>query len=62
MRKEPTLTLAQAQAKATPTKPVTVPYVPGLLDRDITVLTSRAVLASSYAPLDEEWAMLAGLR
>jgi nicotinamidase-related amidase len=62
MRKEPKLTLAQAQAKATPTKPVTVPYVPGLLDRDITVLTSRAVLASSYAPLDEEWAMLAGLR
>jgi len=62
LSKEPKLTLAQAQAKATPTKSVTVPYVPGLLDRDISVLTSRAVLASSYAPLDQEWAMLAGLR
>jgi nicotinamidase-related amidase len=62
MKKEPGLSVSAAQAKATPTKRVTLPYVEGLLDRNISVLTSRAVLASSYAPLEEEWSMLAGLR
>jgi nicotinamidase-related amidase len=37
-------------------------YTEGLLDRNIKVITSRAVMASSYSPLDSEWGKLSSLR
>jgi nicotinamidase-related amidase len=56
------LTQAEATLRAAKkTKQIIDPYVQGLLDRDISVLTSRAVLASSNRALESEWAMLAGL-
>lgn len=60
MRLNPALTVQQAQRQAAPTRQVTDPYVPGLLDLGLRVYTSRAILASSYAPLDPEWAALSG--
>jgi nicotinamidase-related amidase len=61
LRQNPKLTLEQAQKQATPTKAVTTPYIPGLLDKGIKVITSRAVMASSYMALDDEWGKLARL-
>jgi hypothetical protein len=37
------------------------PYIEGLLDRGISVLTSRAVLASDELPLDQDYGPLQGL-
>ncbi len=62
MRRFSGLTVQQAQKRATPMRMVTTDYMPGLLDRHVHVITARCVLASSYAPLDPEWAMLAGQR
>jgi nicotinamidase-related amidase len=62
MKKNPKLTPREAQLKAAAkTKTVVRPYVQGLLDRNISVLTSRAVLASSGRLLEPEWSVLAGL-
>jgi hypothetical protein len=61
MERHPTLTLQEAQRRATPTKKVTSPYVPGLLDRNIKVITSRAVMASSYRALEPEWGVISTL-
>lgn len=38
-----------------------IDYVQGLLDHNVTVLTSRAVLASGGSGLENEWRKLAGL-
>jgi hypothetical protein len=61
MKLHPKLTVQEAQKQATPMKKVTIPYVPGLLDRNITVITSRAVMASSYRALEPEWGKIASL-
>jgi nicotinamidase-related amidase len=61
MQFHPQLTVQEAQKQATPMKKVTIPYVPGLLDRNITVITSRAVMASSYRALEPEWGIIASL-
>ncbi|MGA8658997.1 MAG: type VI secretion system tube protein Hcp [Chthoniobacterales bacterium] len=37
-------------------------YTEGLLDRNIKVITSRAVMASSYSPLDSEWGKISSNR
>jgi nicotinamidase-related amidase len=62
MKEFPNLTVQAAQKRATPTKTVTTPYTPGLLDRGVDVITARCVLASGYAPLDPEWARLSERR
>jgi hypothetical protein len=61
MERNPGWTLQQAQKQATPTKKVTTPYIPGLLDRNIKVITSRAVMASSYRALESEWGVISTL-
>jgi nicotinamidase-related amidase len=55
------LTLPEAQKRATPTKMVTTPYVPGLLDLGIWVLTSRSIMASRSRVFESEWGKLSGL-
>jgi nicotinamidase-related amidase len=60
--KEQGLSLQQAVDRLTTKKKVVTPYTPGILDLEIDVLTSRAVMASSARPLEEEWGILAGLR
>jgi nicotinamidase-related amidase len=60
--KEKGLSLQQAVDRLTTKKKVVTPYTPGILDLEIDVLTSRAVMASSARPLEEEWGILAGLR
>jgi nicotinamidase-related amidase len=62
MKRNPALTVQQAQKLATPMRTVVTDYIPGLLDCDIAVVTARCVLASSYAPLDAEWSVLSGRR
>jgi len=62
MERNPALSMQQAQKLATPMHTVTDPYTRGLLDRRIDVFTSRSILASGYAPLDQEWTVLAGHR
>jgi hypothetical protein len=42
-------------------KKVTSRYIPGLLDREIDVITSRAVMASSYRSLESEWGIISEL-
>src|ERR1700722_8341004 len=61
MKRYPTMTVQEAQRQATPTKKVTSPYVAGLLDRNIKVITSRAVMASSYRALEPEWGVISKL-
>jgi nicotinamidase-related amidase len=62
MSADKTLTVQQAQKRATPMKTVVTDYIPGLLDRNIAVVTARCVLASGYAPLDAEWSVLSSRR
>jgi hypothetical protein len=57
----PKLTLKEAQKLATPMKEVTSDYIPGLLDRRIEVITSRAVMASSNRALEPEWGIISNL-
>ncbi len=61
MKLNPKLTVQEAQKLATPTKEVTSSYIPGLLDRKIEVITSRAVMASSYRALESEWGIISKL-
>ena len=56
------VTTAKALETLTRKKKVVTPYTHGLLDLDIDVLTSRAVMASTARPLEGEWGILAGLR
>ncbi|MFT6909147.1 MAG: nicotinamidase-related amidase [Oleiphilaceae bacterium] len=60
MKKFPALSLKEAEKRATPTKSVLYPYTKGLLDRNIEVITSRSILASSSKPLESEWNILSG--
>ena len=61
MKLHPELSVQEAQKRATPTKKVTSRYIPGLLDRKIAVITSRAVMASSYRALESEWGIISEL-
>jgi hypothetical protein len=61
MKLHPELTVQEAQKRATPTKKVTSRYIPGLLDREIDVVTSRAVMASSGRALESEWGIISKL-
>jgi nicotinamidase-related amidase len=61
MKRNSKLTLEGALKLATPMKKVTTSYIPGLLDRKIEVITSRAVMASSCRALESEWGIISTL-